>query len=170
MTTASASPGLVDPNSLKMATHESHGLRMLADYWNIREPTMDRAFVLRLICIAVFASTASAQQPAVSPGQAATASADAADRDAAKAHAADRDAAKAHAADLAGMAREASVQAETRKGVTVYCREDATLGTRFTSKKCYNEQQLVELTREREAVHEQMSKPRVCAGAGCAGH
>jgi hypothetical protein len=42
-------------------------------------------------------------------------------------------------ADVLKQARQLGLRPEIFKGVTRYCRTDASLGTRFTSKKCYDE-------------------------------
>src|SRR5258707_9516337 len=45
-------------------------------------------------------------------------------------------------AALAKRAKEAGWRAEVRSGVTVYCRQDAVVGSRFTQKRCAAESQL----------------------------
>jgi hypothetical protein len=47
-----------------------------------------------------------------------------------------------------------------RKGVTVYCWEDATIGTRFTTKKCVDEDQLVDMIPQREVQQDNLRKGR----------
>lgn len=51
-------------------------------------------------------------------------------------------------------AKAAGLRAETRKGVTVYCYEDANLGTRFTTKKCVDGSQLDQLIAQRQAARD----------------
>ena len=48
-------------------------------------------------------------------------------------------------------AKAAGLHAETRKGATVYCYEDANIGTRFTTKKCVDVSQLDALIAQRQA-------------------
>lgn len=51
-------------------------------------------------------------------------------------------------------AKSAGLHAETHKGVTVYCYEDANLGTRFTTKKCVDGSQLDQLVALRQAARD----------------
>jgi hypothetical protein len=51
-------------------------------------------------------------------------------------------------------AKAAGLHAENRKGTTVYCYEDATIGTRFTTKKCVDGSQLDALIAQRHAVRD----------------
>lgn len=51
-------------------------------------------------------------------------------------------------------AKAVGLHAETRKGATVYCYEDASLGTRFTTKKCVNASQLDALIAQRQATRD----------------
>jgi hypothetical protein len=48
-------------------------------------------------------------------------------------------------------AKAVGLHAETRKGETVYCYEDANLGTKFTTKKCVPPSQLDALIAQRQA-------------------
>jgi hypothetical protein len=44
-----------------------------------------------------------------------------------------------NSADVLKQARQLGLRPETSQGVTRYCRTDASLGTRFPTKKCYDE-------------------------------
>lgn len=48
-------------------------------------------------------------------------------------------------------AKAVGLHAETRKGATVYCYEDANIGTHFTTKKCVDASQLDTLIAQRQA-------------------
>jgi hypothetical protein len=54
--------------------------------------------------------------------------------------------------DTLKRAKAAGLHAETRKGATVYCYEDATIGTHFTTKKCVDPSQLDALIAQRQAI------------------
>jgi hypothetical protein len=60
--------------------------------------------------------------------------------------------------EMLSRAREAGVTPEVRKGVTVYCWKDATVGTRFVTKKCVNEDQLEMLIVQRQAARDLMNR------------
>lgn len=47
-------------------------------------------------------------------------------------------------------AKDLGLHPETHKGVTVYCWEDASIGTRFPTKKCADANQLNDLIAQRE--------------------
>jgi hypothetical protein len=53
-------------------------------------------------------------------------------------------------------AKSVGMRPEVRKGITVYCWEDADLGTRFKTKKCVNEDGLEDTIRQREAQLQQL--------------
>lgn len=75
----------------------------------------------------------------------------------------------APSAETLKQARQAGFRPQLVKGVTVYCREDANLGTRFATKKCLNEAQLKSTLEQRRDVRDAMQQPGAC-GAGCSGH
>jgi hypothetical protein len=75
----------------------------------------------------------------------------------------------APSAETIKKARQAGYHPEVRKGVTLFCHEDATIGTRFTSKKCVDESGLAAVLDLRQQQREQIDKPVAC-GAGCSGH
>jgi hypothetical protein len=52
-------------------------------------------------------------------------------------------------ADTIKKARQAGYHKETLKGGTVFFKEDANLGTRFTSKKCINQDELASILEQR---------------------
>jgi hypothetical protein len=63
-------------------------------------------------------------------------------------------------------AKAAGLHAETRKGATVWCYEDANLGTRFTTKKCVDGSQLDALIAQRQAVRDNaMQRPMTGTGS-----
>lgn len=66
-------------------------------------------------------------------------------------------------------AREAGFKTEVKKGVTLFCREDAEIGTRLKTKKCVGETQLEEILDQREAQRDQFRKPGQCGGSVCGG-
>jgi hypothetical protein len=70
-------------------------------------------------------------------------------------------------AALAKRAKEAGWRAEVRSGVTVYCRQDAVVGSRFTQKRCAAESQLAGILERQEYEREQL-KQRGCGGS-CGG-
>lgn len=55
-------------------------------------------------------------------------------------------------------AKELGLHAETHKGVTQYCWEDSSIGSRFTTKKCVTEDQLDEIIEQREAAKDVMRR------------
>jgi hypothetical protein len=61
-------------------------------------------------------------------------------------------------ADTIKRAKAVGMHPEVHKGVTVYCWEDATIGTRFTTKKCVGEDQLNDILEQREAQQDKMRR------------
>lgn len=61
-------------------------------------------------------------------------------------------------AETLKRAKSVGLRPEVRKGVTVYCWEDATIGTRFTTKKCVDEDQLADMVSQREAQQDRMRR------------
>jgi hypothetical protein len=55
-------------------------------------------------------------------------------------------------------ARDAGLKPEVRKGVTVFCWEDADIGSRFKTKKCVDEARLAEVLEQRQAQRDQMGR------------
>jgi hypothetical protein len=56
------------------------------------------------------------------------------------------------------MARDNGLKPEVRKGVTVYCWEDADVGTRFKTKKCVDEARLPDVIAQRQAQRDQLTR------------
>jgi hypothetical protein len=67
-------------------------------------------------------------------------------------------------AAIAKKAKEAGWRPEMRSGVTVYCRQDAVVGSRFTQKRCATESQLAAVLERQEYEREQL-KQRGCGGS-----
>lgn len=55
-------------------------------------------------------------------------------------------------------ARQSGLKPEVRKGVTVYCWEDADIGTHFKTKKCVDETRLAEVIEQRQAQRDQLTR------------
>jgi hypothetical protein len=55
-------------------------------------------------------------------------------------------------------ARAAGLKPEVRKGITVYCWEDADIGTHFKTKKCVNDSQLAQVIEQRQAAKDQLTR------------
>ncbi len=69
-------------------------------------------------------------------------------------------------AEMLKKAKDVGLHPENRRGATVYCWEDAEVGTRFKTKKCVPESQLDELVARREAA-QQNARQGNCAGSNC---
>lgn len=65
-------------------------------------------------------------------------------------------------------ARQAGLHPETKNGVTMFCWEDANIGTRFKTKKCVDESRLGEVLEQRQLLQEQMRRSG-CGGSACGG-
>jgi hypothetical protein len=63
-------------------------------------------------------------------------------------------------------AKENGLKAEVRKGTTVYCWEDANIGSPFKTKKCVGESQLDELISQRQAQRDALNRAGGNYGAG----
>lgn len=61
-------------------------------------------------------------------------------------------------AETLRRAKSVGLRPEKRKNGTVYCWEDATTGTRFTTKKCVDEDQLSDMIAQREAQQDKMKR------------
>jgi hypothetical protein len=66
-------------------------------------------------------------------------------------------------------ARREGFKPKKRDGVTKYCYTDATLGTRFETEKCYDQQHMEMLVQQRQDQRNQLSQPTACTGSGCSG-
>jgi hypothetical protein len=62
------------------------------------------------------------------------------------------------AADVMKKARDAGLKPEVRNGVTLFCWNDADMGSRIPSKKCVNEAQLQIMLDRRQAQRDQMQQ------------
>ncbi|GAC1302664.1 MAG: hypothetical protein NVSMB10_03870 [Steroidobacteraceae bacterium] len=89
--------------------------------------------------------------------------------DGAKPVGADTPAAADPSPDLLKQARAAGFKPEKRNGVTRYCVESADIGTRFSTKKCYDEDRLAMILQQRQLQREQ-TQHIGCGGACAAGH
>jgi hypothetical protein len=69
--------------------------------------------------------------------------------------------------DVLKKARRAGFKPETVNGVTRFCYKDATLGTHFETKKCYDEAGMLAELNQRQDERDQMKKMSTCHGAGC---
>ncbi len=108
---------------------------------------------------------------------ASTSSADADDAAAAAAIIAKANAAAAKAASSASTkttgdasvskrAREAGWHPEAQKGETVYCRDDPIIGSRFTTRRCVHESQLLVLLEQAQYQKDALQNGS-CNGASC---
>jgi hypothetical protein len=70
-------------------------------------------------------------------------------------------------ADLVKQAREAGFKPEVRNGVTVFCWNDADIGSRLSTKKCVREAQLRVILDRRQAQRDAL---QTVPTAGVAGH
>jgi hypothetical protein len=50
----------------------------------------------------------------------------------------------------------------------MFCYSDATLGTRFETEKCFDQQHMEEVVQQREDQRRQLAQPNTCTG--CSGH
>ena len=63
-------------------------------------------------------------------------------------------------------AKSIGYHAETRKGATVYCREDANIGTHFTTKKCVDGSQLdAVIAQQQELKDATLQRPMTGTGS-----
>ncbi len=70
--------------------------------------------------------------------------------------------------EMLKKARQEGFKPKKRNGVTQFCRTDATLGTRFESETCYDQEHMEMLVQQREDQRNQLSQQTVCTG--CKGH
>jgi hypothetical protein len=69
-------------------------------------------------------------------------------------------------ASVSKKAREAGWHPETHNGETVYCREDPQIGSRFTTRRCVHETQLLVQLEQAQAQRDAL-KNGSCNGAAC---
>jgi hypothetical protein len=67
-------------------------------------------------------------------------------------------------------ARREGFKPKKRNGVTMFCYSDATLGTRFETEKCFDQQHMENLIQEREDQRNLARQPGACSGSNCSGH
>jgi hypothetical protein len=54
-----------------------------------------------------------------------------------------------------------------KNGETMFCRKDASMNTRLETEKCYSANQMESIIHQRQEMHDELARPRACAGAGC---
>jgi uncharacterized iron-regulated membrane protein len=69
-------------------------------------------------------------------------------------------------ASVSNRAREAGWRPEAHNGETVYCRDDPQVGSRFTTRRCVHESQLLVLL-EQAQFEKDTLKGGACNGASC---
>jgi hypothetical protein len=73
--------------------------------------------------------------------------------------------------DLIKKARREGYKPETQKnGDVLFCTKDATLGTKFETKKCVRPNQMPAIIEARQDQRNDLSHDRACTGANCSGH
>jgi pyruvate/2-oxoglutarate dehydrogenase complex dihydrolipoamide acyltransferase (E2) component len=105
--------------------------------------------------------------PATAPSAPAPAPATTAQSATAAAAAAPAEAVKP-SADLLKKARQGGFHMRVRNGKTMYCKEDAQLGTRFVTERCMDENQLVETLEAQQRQRDQLNQA-ICTGGGSCG-
>jgi hypothetical protein len=71
-------------------------------------------------------------------------------------------------AETLKKARQSGLKPEVRGGVTVFCWEDADIGSSFKTKKCVGEARLADILERRQLQREEMQRGGSCTG-GCGG-
>jgi hypothetical protein len=71
-------------------------------------------------------------------------------------------------ADILKKARNAGLHTKVKQGVVYYCKTEADMGSRFTSERCYDENQLAQFFITQQAARDQFSN-RNCSGSACSG-
>jgi hypothetical protein len=61
-------------------------------------------------------------------------------------------------AEILKKARLAGMHTEVRNGVTMFCKEDTDLGSRFKTKKCVDENQFIEALEQQQANRDTLSR------------
>jgi len=67
-------------------------------------------------------------------------------------------------------ARREGFTPKKRDGVTKFCYTDATMGTRFQTEKCFDQQHMEMIVQQRQDMRNVLSQPVACTGASCSGH
>jgi hypothetical protein len=68
-------------------------------------------------------------------------------------------------ASMSKKAREAGWRPEAHNGETIYCRDDPTVGSRFPTRRCVHENQLLDLLQKAEYDRD-MIRNATCSGGG----
>jgi hypothetical protein len=80
------------------------------------------------------------------------------------------DATQSAAGEKPGGRIPSGYRRETRGGKELYCRQDTTLGSRFSQKTCYTREQLEEVQRRTDSTMDNMERGMsVCGSAGACG-
>ncbi len=74
------------------------------------------------------------------------------------------------AQDLERHAKMMGYHVQKRADKVVYCREEGTIGTRFTRSVCVTPEGLAEALRQAQEVQDALQKGNACVGAACATH
>jgi len=70
--------------------------------------------------------------------------------------------------ELVKKARSEGFKPKVQKsGETLFCRKDASMNTRLETEKCYTASQMESIIEQRQQMHDELARPRACAGAGC---
>ena len=64
-------------------------------------------------------------------------------------------------------AKALGYQARVRNGVTVFCHNDAVIGTRFPTERCVRADSIDAEAEMAAQMRQRASQPRACSGAGC---
>jgi hypothetical protein len=73
--------------------------------------------------------------------------------------------------DLVKKARREGYKPETQKnGDVLFCTKDASLGTKFETKKCVTANQMPAIIEARQDQRNDLSHDRACTGSACNGH
>jgi hypothetical protein len=116
------------------------------------------------------AQTTDAPQPVATPAAAAPATQPATTEPTAKpSDAGSEQVEKAQAADKPPKAPPGFKLSKRKDGVYLYCQEFSRVGTRFTEKVCFTQEQYGEFERRNQGMRDSMQKPVACAGASCTG-
>ncbi len=70
--------------------------------------------------------------------------------------------------DTLKKARNAGLHTKVKQGVVYYCKTETEMGSRFTSERCYDENQLAQFLIQQQAARDQFSK-QTCGGSACSG-
>lgn len=73
--------------------------------------------------------------------------------------------------ELVKKARSEGFKPKVQKsGKTLFCRKDAAMNTRFETETCYTASQIESIVEQRQQMHDELARPRACAGAACGGN